>query len=197
MPPAHVFLGLKLEEWAALATIANVLTVVVLIVVNILYLKAANKQASAAATQAAQSQLQATAAQANINFLKARLEEEVGVGRNMVLSAIDGAINSIGYWHSRPLTDLSRASSLPDPGDIVPRDASSILDHARRISPNVGRLVSEGFDNLGLVKHEIERLRNANVALPRGFYDASPSKAPEYLAMALDKFKQARSQIVG
>jgi hypothetical protein len=36
MPTNHIFLGLSLENWAAIATIANVATVVVLVVINIL-----------------------------------------------------------------------------------------------------------------------------------------------------------------
>ena len=48
----HVFLGLRLDKSAAIATIVNGLMVLVLVIINVLYLRSANKQAKAALAQA-------------------------------------------------------------------------------------------------------------------------------------------------
>lgn len=49
---SHTIFGPALADWAAIATIVNGITVVVLVVINVLYLKSANKQARAALAQA-------------------------------------------------------------------------------------------------------------------------------------------------
>ena len=62
MPTNHTIFGPALADWAAIATIVNGIIVVVLVGINILYLKSANKQVQAALAQAKEGQRQADAA---------------------------------------------------------------------------------------------------------------------------------------
>jgi len=123
-------------------------------------------------------------------------DQQAGIGRQMVLSAIDSAITSIKYWNTLPLSEIKTATSLPDPRDLVPRDGSTVLHHARSISAAVGQFMSEGIDRLELARNEIERLKNADAARrPGGAYISTPSRAAEYLEQGLGKFEHARSAI--
>jgi hypothetical protein len=202
LPSEHIFLHLTLSEWAAVATIVNTLTVCVLILINIGYLRAANnqaeaslRQATAASEQVTESRAQVKLAQDNIEFLRNRLNEDLVFGRDHVLNAIKSAMIRITYWKGLPLTELRVASSFPDSHDLVPSDVAIVAEHARRISSEVGQHVTQGFDYLELARNEIERLRNANVAIPSGSYDSRPSVGPAHLANALECFENARKMI--
>jgi hypothetical protein len=183
-------------DWiTAIAAIVNALSVIVLVVITNRY--ATSTQAileeSRKAREAAERQ--ATAAQANIEFLQRRLEEQTGLGRNTVQGAINTAIASIFYWRALPISDLSKASSLPSPEDLLPMNLSTVLEQARGISPFVGGLVSVGFDNLQLAKNEIERIKNVSAEVRTGYFDPRPGNADSYLAEALRKFQEAQETI--
>jgi hypothetical protein len=199
---------MNLTDWiVAVASSVNAISVVVLVVITYKYAEstkaileeshkareAAERQADAAQQNIKAANSQANAAQANVDFLQRQLEAQIGLGRGMVQAAIDSAIRSISYWRGLQISDLSRATSLPDPSGLLPPNIATVVEHASRISVPAAELVSEGFDNLRLAKNEVERVRNASKAINTGFYDSTPSSAEKYLAEAFGKFQKARS----
>jgi hypothetical protein len=78
---------------------------------------------------------------------------------------------------------------------LIPTNLSTILERANKISPLIGILVSEGFDNLQLAQNEIERTKNASAAIGSGSYIDKPSEADQYLAEALQKLQKAQDVV--
>jgi len=99
----------------ALASVANVILAIVLVWTTIRYAHSTAKileesrksreaielQAKAAQSQASASQAQANAAFESIHLLRERLEDELGLGRSIIHSAIDSAVSAISYWKER------------------------------------------------------------------------------------------------
>jgi hypothetical protein len=187
---------MRTTDWIiAIAAIVNAASVIALTFVTVYYARITKRilEESHKAREAAERQ--ANAAQDNIRFLQHELEEQIGLGRITVQSAIDSAVASILYWRKLPLSDLSRASSLPNPDNLLPGNLSAVLEHARRTSVELGQFVSDGFQNLQMAKNEIERVKNANAAIKTGFYNDKPSEADGYLAEGLSMFQEAEETL--
>ena len=75
---------------------------------------------------------QASAAQRSVDFLQLQLNEQRGLARSVVQSAIDTAIAAIALWKRRPFTDVSKARGFPDPDNLVPTNANIAVEHADR-----------------------------------------------------------------
>lgn len=136
VPMNHTFLGPNIQEWAALATIVSVGMVVVLIVVNILYLKAANKQVEASNKQATESQRQADAARDSLQLVRREFEdkdlEQLTIVCLMLKSTQDRVLEVKGFL-----------SSIANPGvtsawvKIVPDDWWRVVIEAGAISADL------------------------------------------------------------
>jgi hypothetical protein len=187
----------KPTDWiTAIAAIVNAVSVIALVGITWHYARLTGKILDESHKSREAAERQATAAQANIDFLKRQLEEEKGLGRLNLRSTISTAIRSIQYWNALRLGDLSRAGSLPDPNNLVPPNSQTVLDHARSVSPFVGKLVAEGFDYLEIAKNEIVRVKNANAAIQiKALYDDRASEANSYLSLALTKLEEAQTTI--
>jgi hypothetical protein len=183
-------------DWiVAVASIVNAASVVILVRITSRYAESTQKILEESRKSREATEKQAMAAQANIDFLQHQVETQAGLGRMMVKHAIESRIISITYWRSLPLSDLSRATSLPNPNDLLPANLASALEHARGISPAAGQLFSEGVDSLRMAKNEIERVKNANAAIKTGFYMDKASLADGFLDNALHKFEEAQCTI--
>jgi hypothetical protein len=183
-------------DWiVAVASIVNAISVVILVRITSRYAESTQQILEESRKSREAAEKQAAAAQANIDFLQHQIETQAGLGRMMVQSAIESRITSITYWRSLPLSDLSRATSLPNPNDLLPANLSSALEHARGISPTIGQLFSEAVDNLRIAKNEIERAKNVNAAIKSGFYIDKGSQADGFLANALGKFQEAQKTL--
>lgn len=192
---------------AAIAAIVNAVSIVVLVIITNRYAKstaeildesrkarqAAERQANAAQESISASIRQASAAQASVDLLHQQLEEQLGLGRGVIQSAIASAMSAISYWKSKPLSDVSRAGSLPPTDDLLPMNAVAAIEHARRISAEGAQFLSEAFDDLRLAKNEIERIKRVNQTMRTGFYDDKPSNAAAYLETAFSKVQKAQS----
>jgi hypothetical protein len=185
---------------SAAAAIVNAGSVVVLVVITKHYarstaelLEESRKAREAAERQASASLLQATAAQSSLDLLRQQLEEQLGLGRGIIQSAIASAISQIEYWKTLPLSDLARASSLPLSGDLLPQAAAAAVEHARRISIAGAQMLSDAFDDLRLAKGEVERAKSVSHAVRTGFFDDQPIKAAAYLESAFIKIQKAQS----
>ena len=195
----------------ALSSVASVILAGILVWATIRYARSTAKileesrksreaielQAKAAQSQAEASQAQANAAFESIHLLRERLEDELGLGHSIIHSAIDSAVSAISYWKQRPLAEIARAPGFPPPDDLIPPNALRAVEHARHISQKVAEQLSSAFDDLRNAKNEIERTRLlGNTRGPgRGFLEASPSKAPDYLDSAFKKLQLVKAEV--
>jgi hypothetical protein len=154
-------------------------------------------QAKAAQSQASASDSQAQAAFESIHLLRERLEDELGLGRSIIHSAIDSAVSAISYWKQRPLAHVARAPGFPPSDDLIPPNALRAIEHARHISPKTSELLSAAFDDLRNAKNEIERIRllGDTRGPGQGFLEDTPSKAPEYLDSAFKKLQHVKAMV--
>jgi hypothetical protein len=207
-----------LSEWLtahaaavqALASVASVLLAGILVWTTIRYArstadileesrksrKAFESQASASQAQASASQAQATAAFESIALVREQLEDQLGLGKSIIHSAIDSAASAISYWKERPITDVAKGAGLPPPDDLIPVNAPAAVEHARRVAPQVAPELSSAFDDLRNAKNEIERIRLLGKGSPGiGFLEQTRSKAPEYLDSAFKKLQRVKSAV--
>jgi hypothetical protein len=153
-------------------------------------------QAKAAQSQSSASQAQASAAFESIALVREQLEDQLGLGRSVIHSAIDRAVSAISYWKERPLADVAKAPGLPPSDNLIPPNASAAVEHARRNAPQVTQELSSAFDDLRNARNEIERIRL--LSKPRtglGFLEQTQSKAPEYLDSAFKKLQRVKAAI--
>ena len=155
--------------------------------------EAAELQAKAAQSQASAAQAQATATHETLTLLKQQLEEQLGLGRGIVQSAVDSAVSAILYWKQRPLTHVAKAPGFPPSDNLVPTNAIAAVEHARRISPQAAQELSSAFDDLRNAVNEIERTRLLSSAAREGFVEETPSAAPAFLDSAFKKLQQVKA----
>ena len=180
----------------AIASAVNALAVVVLVCVTSWYASSTKKILAESRKTREAAEKQATTAQNTLEILQRNLEEQSGLGRIALKHELARAISLIVYWQERPVTELVRASSLPETSDLIPANLSNILDQARRVSFVVGETTSAAFHKLLLAKTEVERLKNADASRISGNpYDSAPSKANVYFAEALRKFQEIQKAI--
>jgi len=163
----HFFLGLKLEEWAAVATIANGLLVSVLIIINILYLRSADRQANAALAQAVQSQRQADAAIESLKILK---EKSIYEDEQQIIRACDllqASQREVLRWRDLMKDKWGMAPSsaklLPDDWSMIVYQAGKIsVDLSKRVT-SVGSQIAEANDKINGFLVIDPRYRDARV----------------------------------
>jgi hypothetical protein len=187
----------------ALASVASVILAGILVWTTIRYarstadiLEESRKSRKAVESQASASQAQAAAAFEGIALVRQQLEDQLGLGKSIIHIAIDSAVSAISYWKERPLTDVAKAPGLPPPDNLIPANAPAVVEHARRIAPQVTQELSSAFDDLRNARNEIERIRL--LGKPRsglGFLEQTASKAPEYLDSAFKKLQQVKAAV--
>lgn len=144
---------------------------------------------SASATQAS-----ASAAFESIHLMREQIEEAAGLGKQIVQSTIDSAVNAITYWLHEDIAMWGVVRSLPATENLFPAKASSALDHAARISPEGAAMLSSAFDELRTCCAEIDRLKNL-AAMPGVIADSirpTAERTKQLLKSTLEKFTKAK-----
>ncbi len=181
----------------AAAAVVSILLTAVLVVTTILYLRTTNRILEESRKSREAAERQASAAQNSIILLRQQLEEQLGLGRGVVKSTVESAISAISYWKQRPLTHVAKAPGLPPTDDLVPANALTAVEHARRIFPEAAEQLSSAFDDLRNAVNEIERTRFLGAGgSGRGFFEETPSKPNEYLDSAFKKLQRVMAAVV-
>jgi hypothetical protein len=94
MQAGHAILGLNISEWAA---IVNAVTVVILVFINIDYLRIAKHQAEATHAQAKESQRQADVAMENLKLAEAQAEQ-LAAQELTTVAILRGIVVDVTFW---------------------------------------------------------------------------------------------------
>jgi len=151
----------------ALATAVNCVLMMIMIQVTKRYVQITGEILKAAKSQANAAQAQATAAVESLRGFREQIEEQLGLGQHLVQTAISSAVKQIEYWRALEIT-LPASRSLPPTDDLVPANATSAVEQARRLSADGARHLSEAFDYLRLARVEIEAVKQAGREFPAG-----------------------------
>jgi hypothetical protein len=152
VPTSHTIFGPALADWAAIATIVNGITVVLLVGVNILYLKSANKQVQAALAQAKEGQRQADAASESLRLLKAHSSEQSHRDLVRAIAILDEVNLSAMFWSN--ITD-NKWGMAPPVVKLLPEDWSLILLQAGKVSSELRKEVLESFRMVANAQYQI------------------------------------------
>jgi hypothetical protein len=166
------FFGLALTDWAAIATIVNGLTVLILVVINVLYLKSANRQAEAALrqaeaalAQAKEGQRQADAASESLRLLKGQLSEQNHRDLLRAIAILDEMKLDVMFWAD--ITD-NKWGMAPETVHLLPDDWSVILLQAGRVSLDLRKETLEAFRMIGNAQYQISSF----LSRPQNYRDA-------------------------
>src|SRR5215469_375902 len=185
----------------ALASVVSVILAGILVWTTIRYahstadiLEESRKSRKAVELQAHASQSQASAAFESIALVRQQLDDQLGLGRGIIHSAIDSAVTAIDYWKKRPLANAAAASGFPPSDNLIPMNAAVAVEYARRIAQNVALELSSAFDDLRNAVNEIERVRRLSLpGLGQGFREQTVSQAADYLDSAFKKLGRVKA----
>jgi len=167
----------------AVAAVVNVLAVAVLVGVTIHYARTTAKILEESRKSREAAERQAAAAEESIRAFRQQIEEQAGLSRTIVASAIQSAIRNIEYWSRANVFNLACTHAIPANIDLVPDNSRAAVEHARRISVDGSVELSGAFDNLRSARTEIEILRDAKQT-PAHFYEKHSQEALKYLGLA-------------
>lgn len=201
---ANIRTNMSSDKWivdsnvvSAFAAALNVILVGVLVWVTRQYAKSTDKILLESEKARLAAEKQASAAQKSVDLLTSQLQDQLGLGRGIVQSALESALSAIAYWKQRPITNVSAAPGFPPSDTLLPANALAAVEHARRISPTMAQVLSSAFDDLRNASSEIERLRrNTAEARGLGFFEHTPSRAPQYLDEALKKLERVAEEML-
>lgn len=125
MQPNHTILGFSLEEWAAIATFVNGVTVLVLVVINILYLRSTNKQVKEARRQA-------DVASDSLKLLKEQSNQKDAQELIRVIAILHDVRNDVNFW--QPIVKDKWGMWPEKPVNFFPGDWSAVVYQAGQIS---------------------------------------------------------------
>jgi hypothetical protein len=131
MVEPHVFAGLQISDWAALV---NAVTVVILVVVNIRYLKIASEQTTAANVQARESQRQADVAAENLKLAQTQADRQGAQELTTTIALLRGIVLDVAFW--LPIAK-DRGKTAPATVRLVPDGWPLIVFQASRVSPEL------------------------------------------------------------
>lgn len=180
----------------------NAISVVVLVGVTAYYaftsnkiLKESEKMRKAAEKQALSADFQASIASATLDQLRHQNEELRGFGKSVVRTTIDSAVSSIERWQKLDIRqNFVNAHTFPSPGDLIPGNAQSAMEHARRVSKLCVVLLTDAFNDLRSARDQIETLKQGSVssAQRQGYFDPAKYDPGPFLTSAFAKLQQAR-----
>jgi len=126
-----------------------------------------------------------------------QLDDQLGLGQSVIHTAVDSAVSEIKYWKDLPVANVAAAPGLPAPDNLIPANASSAVEHARRVSESAAALLSSAFEDVRKAISEIERVKLlGNYKSPgSSFLDPRPGNAPEYLDSALKKLLEVKAMM--
>jgi hypothetical protein len=181
----------------------NAISVVVLVAVTAYYawttrkiLRESEKMRKVAEKQAASAESQASAAFATLDHLRQQVADLQGLGKSIVRTAIDSVVRSIEDWKKLDIkSNFVIAESFPPPTGLIPEDAQTVLEHARRISENCVMLLTSAFDDLRTAQSEIEILRRGAAIRRTEYFDPARFNPDPLLTSAFSKLQQARKLV--
>lgn len=105
-------------------------------------------------------------------------------------------MSAIDYWKGLPLKNLTATGAIPPTADLIPMNASSAVEHARRISPQGAQLLSSAFDNLRRARDEIESMRQSHPPRgPAGTFHFVKWEPEKYLTAAFEGLLKAQESL--
>ena len=161
-------------------------------------LAASQKQVEAAIKSADAATTSANAAQESLSLMRHQFEEQAGIGQSIVQSAIESAISQITWWKAKDLERLARFQGLPLTDNLVPANATTAVDHARRISAPAAQELSAAFDALRTAQSEIESMRHVDLGLgtASGYFARGSKLAQECLESAFANIQKAQATLL-
>ncbi len=160
-------------EWAGWV---NIVLVAVLVVITAYYAKKTAEIVEESRKARHAAERQADAAEHSLAALRQRFEEEAGLSKTIVATAIQTALRNIEYWTSANIFNLAATYALPKNINLVPTEDNSAIQHARRISIEASHELSGAFDSLRLATSELETMRDGKQASP-DFYTKHGQRA--------------------
>ncbi|HZT72805.1 MAG TPA: hypothetical protein VE996_04060 [Terriglobales bacterium] len=129
----------------------NVVLAAALVGVTAWYARDAGKMRKAA-------EAQADATRRTLDLLTKQSEEQAGVRKTIVKTAIETARVNLNYWKEQKIADLAALRILPQPVQLTPPESASAVRHARAISVDGSEQLSSAFDSFRLAEWEITML---------------------------------------
>jgi hypothetical protein len=148
------------------------------------YITARMLDESRKATGAAERQ--ATAAEESIRALRLQIEEQSGLAKSIVATAIQSTIRNIEYWRNVNTFNLAAIKALPETIELVPTDASRAVEHARRISADASAQLASCFDNLRHARLDLEIMRSGSRLTPYQLQQLGNRVGQHFEAAGLD-----------
>lgn len=153
--------------------------------------KETKKSADAAARAADAAAKAADAAHQSVKLARQQFEEQAGLGRTIVETAVTRAKDAIKYWRLQidDLTDLVGMKALPPTDNLVPSNARTVIEHAARLDPEAAQEIDSAFTDMQTARNEIEGAREVQISAGRriGHYSSVREAAADFLDSALDK----------
>ena len=185
-------------EWAAVvsatAAVLNAISVVTLAVITWHYARSTKAIFEESKKARSAAEAQASAASLSVSLLQRQLEEQFGLGRSIVDSAIESLMKQIEYWKSQDIKKLALCNGLAPTTDLVPSFFQSAVDHARRVSPAAGEALLKASDSAKLAKNAIESIRGIAPISGHclGIYDAAVNDVNSCLTDAFELIVEAQ-----
>jgi hypothetical protein len=161
-------------------------------------LDASRKQVEAAIKSADAATTSANAARESVRLMHQQLEEQLGLGDSFLQTAVGSAISAIQFWRDQDLPKLSNMRGLPPTDNLIPKNISAALNHARRIGQAAAEEVSSAFDDLQSARLELEIRREIAPGKIMGpaFYEPKCAKTVQYLNTAFEKLQKAQATLL-
>jgi hypothetical protein len=188
----------------AFAALATLVVTVILVVITNGYVKLTkgildetSKARLAAEHSASAAEASARAAFESVALMRQQIEEQAGLGKQIVQSTIDSAVSAVTYWIDHNIADWGVVRTMAPTENLFPQKAASALDHAARISPAGATVLSSAFDELRTCCADIEHLR-AVATLPGAWLGAiqKTNETKLRLKTSLEKFSKAKSLLL-
>lgn len=141
---------------------------------------------------------QASAARRSVELLREQIEDQAGLGRSLVQTAMESAVSSIEYWKKQDIAGCARFGAMPPTDGLVPVKADSAVEHARRMNPEVAQHLSSAFDNLRMAKNEVESMKGVerDRGYASGFFKKTEADIKKLLDAAFEHLEKAQELIL-
>lgn len=186
--------GLSLADWA---TIVNAAALVVLVVINILYLRSANRQAAASMAQAKESQRQADAATESLRLLKTESEQRNAEELIRAIAILHAIRHDVAFW--TPIVK-DKWGMAPSTVHLLPLDWPIVVYRAGRISAELRKEVLILQNYLANANYQITeflsahpQFRNSEVLKPAHLNLVNASPVLTEVISKFETFEQANA----
>jgi hypothetical protein len=137
------------------------LTVVVLVFINVRYLRIAKLQAEAANAQARESQRQADAAMESLKLLKAEAQQRTAQELSRVIAILRGMSADVALW--KPIVK-ERWGTAPSTIHLIPDDWPLVVYYAGTVSPELREKALDVYTKLANANYQITQFLSTLIA---------------------------------